>query len=45
MCNENKIEPALNKLLLKIIKSKGIIYLFFNDVLSLGIAHTLLGSH
>lgn len=45
MCNENKIEPALNKLLLKIIKTKGIILFCLNDVLSLGIAHTLLGSH
>jgi hypothetical protein len=45
--NENKIEPALNKLLLKIIKTKGIILFYFivNDVLSLGIAHTLLGSY
>jgi hypothetical protein len=37
MCNENKIEPALNKLLLRIIITKGIILFFLNDVLSLGI--------
>jgi len=45
MCNENKIKPAVNKLLMKTIKTKGIIIIIINDVLSLGIAHTLLGSH
>jgi hypothetical protein len=40
MCNENKIKPTLNKLLLKIIKTKGYNLFFFNDALSLGIAHT-----
>jgi hypothetical protein len=45
MCNENKIELALNKIASENNQNQRYNYYYFSDVLSLGIAHTLLGSH